>query len=108
MKCRSADFGVPADADMVLEGYIDPAADLIEAGPVGAASGFYSVPQPAPVMHVAAITERTSPICPATIPGQAAARRRRSPMRPSGSFLPLVQAVVPELVDYALPKWGGA
>jgi 4-hydroxy-3-polyprenylbenzoate decarboxylase len=107
VKCRTMEFGVPADADLVLEGTIDPSADCFRAGPVGAASGFYRVPQPAPVMHVAAITERTSPICPATIPSQSTGESAALAHAAERIFLPLVQAVVPELVDYALPGWGG-
>ena len=107
VKCRSTEMGVPADADMVIEGYIDPHAEWIEAGPIGAASGFYSVPQPAPVMHVVAVTERTSPICPAKIPGDAHGESPSLAHAAERIFLPLVQAVVPELVDYALPNWGG-
>ncbi len=107
VKARTADFGIPADADIVLEGHLDPAADFVEAGPVAASTGFYSVPQPAPVMNVSAITERTSPICPAAIPGQTAADAAALAHAAERIFLPLVQAVVPELVDYALPSWGG-
>jgi 4-hydroxy-3-polyprenylbenzoate decarboxylase len=107
VKSRTADFGVPADADMVLEGYVDPAADSVVAGPAGAAGGFYSVPLPAPFMHVAAITERTSPICPAIIPGQPVGEPSALAHAAERIFLPLVQAVVPELVDFALPPWGG-
>ena len=103
VKCRSHDFGVPADADLVLEGYIDPAAEWIEAGPVGAAGGFYGVPQPAPVVHVAAITERTSPICPAIIPGHFFGEPQALAHAAERIFLPLVQAVVPEIVDCACP-----
>ena len=107
VKCRTIDFGVPADADLVLEGHVEPSADCVDAGPVGGASGFYSVPQRSPVMHVAAITERTSPICPATIPGQSTGESAALAHAAERIFLPLVQAVVPELVDYALPDWGG-
>jgi 4-hydroxy-3-polyprenylbenzoate decarboxylase len=107
VKCRTTDFGVPADADTVLEGNIDSAAEWIEAGLVATASGFYSIPQSAPVMHVAAITEKTSPVCPATISGDAAGEESAMAYAAERIYLPLVQAVVPELVDYALPPWGG-
>jgi 4-hydroxy-3-polyprenylbenzoate decarboxylase len=107
VKCRTADFGVPTDADIVLEAQIDPAAEWVEAGPVAAASGFYTVPQSAPVMHVAAITEKTNPICPVTITGELAGEASALTHASERIFLPLVQAVVPELVDYALPLWGG-
>ncbi|HKD37435.1 MAG TPA: UbiD family decarboxylase, partial [Pirellulales bacterium] len=106
VKCRTNELSVPADADIVLEGHIDPAAEWVEAGPVAAASGFYSVAQSAPVMHIAAITEKTSLICPATISGHSAGETTALAHAAERTFLPLVQAVVPELVDYALPSWG--
>lgn len=108
VKCRTADFGIPADADMVLEGHIDPAAESVEAGPIGSMTGFYSVTQSAPVMHVAAITERTSPICPAVIPGLRTGETEALVHAAERIFLPLVQAMVPELIDYAVPVWGGS
>ena len=107
VKCRTMDFGVPADADLVLEGHVEPSADCVDAGPVGGASGFYNVPQRSPVMHVAAITERTSPICPATIPCQSTGESAALAHAAERIFLPLIETVVPELVDYALPGWGG-
>jgi 4-hydroxy-3-polyprenylbenzoate decarboxylase len=107
VKCRSSDIGVPADTDIVLEGYVDPQAELIEAGPIGAAGGFYSLPQAAPIVHVVAITERTSPIYPAIIPGHIQGEPSALAHAAERIFLPLVQAVIPELVDYALPHWGG-
>jgi 4-hydroxy-3-polyprenylbenzoate decarboxylase len=108
VKCRGIELGVPADADMVLEGYIDPSAAWIDAGPVGAAGGFYSVPQLAPIMNVAAVTERTSPICPAIIPGHSFGEPPALAHGAERIFLPLVQAVVPDLVDYSLSDWGGS
>jgi 4-hydroxy-3-polyprenylbenzoate decarboxylase len=107
VKCRSHDLGVPADADLVIEAYIDPTAPLVTAGPVGTAGGFYSLPRPAPVAQVMAITERTSPICPAVVSGQLGGENAAVAQALSRIGLPLVQAVVPELVDYALPGWGG-
>jgi 4-hydroxy-3-polyprenylbenzoate decarboxylase len=107
VKCRSSDIGVPADADIVLEGYIEPHGEPIEAGPIGAAGGFYALPQSAPVMHVVAVTERTNPVCPAIIPGHAHGEPAALAHAAERIFLPLVEAVVPELVNYALPNWGG-
>jgi len=58
-------------------------------------------------MHVVAVTERTSPICPAIIPGHAHGEPAALAHAAERIFLPLVEAVVPEMVDYALPNWGG-
>jgi 4-hydroxy-3-polyprenylbenzoate decarboxylase len=59
-------------------------------------------------MHVVAITERTSPVCPAIIPGHSHGEPAALAHAAERIFLPLVQAVVPELVEYALPTWGEA
>ncbi len=127
VKCRSHDLGVPADADLVIEAYLDPTAPTVTAGPIGAGTGFYSLPRSAPVAQVMAITERTSPICPAFVgngarpiggqlggghpAGQLAGRLDSEQAAMARALvricLPLVQAVVPELVDFALPAWGG-
>ncbi len=108
VKCRAADFCVPADADIVLEGIIDPTADAVPAGPVGTTTGFYTVAQTSPMMNVTAITERTSPISCAAVPGFPGGETAALAHAAERIFLPLVQAVVPELVDYAMPVWGGA
>ncbi len=107
VKCRSADLAVPADADLVIEGYIDPAAPTVTAGPVGAAGGFYRLPQAAPVVQVVAVTERTSPVCPAVVPSRTGGEPQALAHAATRIFLPAVRAVVPELVDFALPDWGG-
>jgi 4-hydroxy-3-polyprenylbenzoate decarboxylase len=107
VKCRSHDLGVPADADLVIEAYVDPSAPLAMAGPVGAAGGFYSLPRSVPVAQVMAITERTSPICPAVILGKNGGEPAAMAHALARIWLPLVQAVVPELVDFSLPGWGG-
>ncbi len=108
VKCRSHDLGVPADADLVIEGYIDPAGPTAVAGPIGSDSGlYYGLPRKSPVVDVLAVTERTNPICSAIVAAGAADETRAMNDALARIFLPLVQAVVPELVDYSLPGWGG-
>src|SRR6266508_3200268 len=61
VKCVSIDMEVPATAEIVLEGYVDPAERRIE-GPFGDHTGFYTLEEPYPVFHVTAVTHRKNPI----------------------------------------------
>jgi 4-hydroxy-3-polyprenylbenzoate decarboxylase len=69
-KAVTCDLEVPAEADFVIEGYIDPSESLVTEGPFGDHTGFYSLADLYPQVHVTAITMRKSPIFPATIVGR--------------------------------------
>ena len=69
VKCETNDLEAPANADFVLEGYIDPQEPLREEGPFGDHTGYYSLPEPYPVFHLTAITHRKGAIYPATVVG---------------------------------------
>ena len=69
VKCETNDLEVPANADFVLEGYVDPTEPLREEGPFGDHTGYYSMPDSYPVFHLTAITHRKDAIYPATIVG---------------------------------------
>ena len=69
VKCETNDLEVPANADFVIEGYIDPTEPLREEGPFGDHTGYYTLPEPYPVFHVTAITHRKDAVYPATIVG---------------------------------------
>jgi len=69
VKCETNDLEVPANADFVLEGYVDPSEPLREEGPFGDHTGYYSLPEPYPVFHLTAITHRKDAVYPATIVG---------------------------------------
>jgi len=106
VKCETSDLCVPADADVVIEGYVDPKEPLRMEGPFGDHTGFYTLPEPYPVLHVTAITHRKDAVYPATIVG-------RPPMEDfyiGGAsvkiFLPVFQMNFPEIVDMALPAEG--
>jgi 4-hydroxy-3-polyprenylbenzoate decarboxylase len=106
VKCETNDLEVPAEADVVIEGYVDPREPLREEGPFGDHTGFYTLPELYPVFHVTAITQRRSPVYPATIVG-------RPPMEDfymGGAsvklFLPIFRMNFPEIVDMALPAEG--
>jgi UbiD family decarboxylase len=68
-KCETNDLEVPANADFVLEGYVDPTEPLRDEGPFGNHTGYYTLPEPYPVFHVTAITHRKDTVYPATIVG---------------------------------------
>ncbi len=60
---------VPANADFVIEGYVDPTEPLRDEGPFGDHTGYYTLPEPYPVFHVTAITHRKDAVCPQDLPG---------------------------------------
>ena len=109
---RTVDLQVPAEAEIILEGYIDPAEPLVQAGPTCGPAGHYTLPRPVPVIHLTAMTHRANPIFPALLPGvtllpgapphEACVIDRAL----SRIFLPLVKLAMPELVDYDLPTFG--
>ncbi|HEY7574902.1 MAG TPA: UbiD family decarboxylase, partial [Thermoanaerobaculia bacterium] len=101
----TVDVPVPAEAEIVLEGYVDP-GEMRREGPFGDHTGFYSLDDEFPVFHVTAITRRVSPIYQTTIVG-------RPPMEDGflgeaieRLFLPLVKKTIPEIVDMHLPVEG--
>jgi 4-hydroxy-3-polyprenylbenzoate decarboxylase len=106
VRCETSDLEVPANSDIVLEGYVDPKEPLRGEGPFGDHTGYYSLPDLYPVFHITAITHRKDAVYPATIVG-------RPPMEDfyigSASvrlFLPILKMTFPELVDLALPAEG--
>ena len=106
--CRSVDLAVPAETDIVLEGYVDPAEPPVAGGPLCAVGGYMSPPWSAPVLHVTAVTHRANPIYRAVVscamPNEACVADRAL----SQIFLPLARLAIPELVDYDLPLFGAA
>jgi 4-hydroxy-3-polyprenylbenzoate decarboxylase len=106
--CRGVDLEVPAEAEIVLEGFVDPAEPPATAGPLCAPLGHCTSQRPAPVMHVTALTHRANPIYAAMVPGpppQEACTVARAMQR---VFLPLQRLAMPELVDYDLPEFAAA
>jgi 4-hydroxy-3-polyprenylbenzoate decarboxylase len=105
VKCRTNDLEVPANAEIVVEGYVDPNEKLIE-GPFGDHTGFYSLADWYPAFHVTAITHRKDPIFPATIVGKPPMEDYFLGKATERIFLPLLQMLVPDIVDYNLPISG--
>ena len=103
--CVSIDMEVPAEAEIVVEGYVDP-DDLVREGPFGDHTGYYSMPEMYPRFTVTAITMRKNAIYPATIVGKPPMEDYYMGLATERIFLPMVQMFLPEVVDYHLPVWG--
>jgi 4-hydroxy-3-polyprenylbenzoate decarboxylase len=103
--CVTQPIETPADAEIVIEGYVDPNEHRME-GPFGDHTGFYTPPAPFPVMHVTAITQRERPIYPTTVVGRPPMEDYWMGKATERLFLPLVQTFQSEIVDMNLPAEG--
>jgi 4-hydroxy-3-polyprenylbenzoate decarboxylase len=97
---------VPATAEIVIEGYIDPDEKLILEGPFGDHTGFYSLADHYPRFHVTALTHRKSPIYPTIIVGKPPQEDFWLGKATERIFLPLLQMLIPDIIDYNLPTFG--
>lgn len=102
VKCKTVNLEVPAEADFVIEGYLDPEERCLE-GPFGDHTGFYSLADYYPVFHVTCITYRRNPIYPTTIVGRPPMEDGWLGKITERLFLPLIQLQLPEVVDINLP-----
>jgi 4-hydroxy-3-polyprenylbenzoate decarboxylase len=105
VKCVTNDLLVPAHAEIVLEGYVVPGEERWE-GPFGDHTGYYSLADDFPVFHVEAITMRRDAIYPATIVGRPPMEDCYMAKATERIFLPVIKAMMPEVVDYDLPLEG--
>jgi 4-hydroxy-3-polyprenylbenzoate decarboxylase len=105
VKCLTQPIEVPADAEIVIEGYVDPREQRLE-GPFGDHTGYYSLPDYYPVMHVTAITHRRDAIYPATIVGKPPMEDAWMGKATERLFLPLIKLFQSEVVDINLPIEG--
>lgn len=106
IKCETCDLEVPANADFVIEGFVDPKEPLREEGPFGDHTGFYTLPEPYPAFHITAITHRKNAIYPGTIVGIPPMEDFYIGGAAVKLFLPVLKMNFPELVDLALPAEG--
>ena len=104
----TVDLPVPAEAEIVLEGYIDPEEPLVEEGPFGDHTGFYTPVDLYPRFHVTAITHRRGAIYPATIVGVPPMEDAYLIEATERLFLPAIRLVLPEVADYHMPPEGVA
>jgi len=105
VKCVSNDLEVPADSELVIEGWVDP-GELRREGPFGDHTGYYSLADDYPVLHVEAITHRQDPVYPATIVGRPPQEDAWLGYATERIFLPLLRMVLPEIRDMHLPAAG--
>jgi len=106
VKAITVDVEVPADADIVIEGYVDPSEPLRREGPFGDHTGFYSLADNYPAFHVTCITHRKNPIYLTTIVGRPPMEDAFLGKATERIFLPLMRLTFPEIVDIDLPVHG--
>lgn len=103
--CQSVPLEVPAEAEIVLEGWADPRETHLE-GPFGDHTGYYSLPEDFPVIHVTRVTRREHPVYLTTVTGKPPTEDAILGQAVTQLFLPVIQAVLPEVVDMDLPLAG--
>lgn len=106
VKAATVDLEVPANAEIVLEGYVDPAEELKVEGPFGDHTGFYTTADLYPTFHVTAITMRRNPIYVATIVGRPPMEDYWMGHATERIFRALTRMIVPDVVDYHMPAEG--
>lgn len=108
VKCiTQPDVEVPADADFIIEGFVDPNDELIWEGPFGDHTGYYSLPDWYPRFHITAITHKKKPVYPATIVGIPPQEDAWLGKATERIFLaPIKMTLVPEIVDMEMPVEG--
>ena len=105
VKCSTVNLEVPANAEMVLEGYVDP-NDIRTEGPFGDHTGYYTPPEPYPTFTLTAIMRRRDPIYLTTVVGKPILEDAYIGKVIERSFLPLLQIFQPEVVDFSMPPSG--
>ena len=108
VKCiTQPEIEVPADADFIIEGYVDPNDELIWEGPFGDHTGYYSLPDWYPRFHITCITHKKNPIYPATIVGIPPQEDAWLGKATERIFLaPIKMTMVPEIIDMDMPVEG--
>lgn len=105
IKCKTIDIEVPANAEFVLEGYVDP-TDIRTEGPFGDHTGYYTPPEPYPAFNLNCIMHRNNPVYLTTVVGKPILEDAYIGRVIELSFLPLIQMFQPEVVDFSMPPSG--
>jgi 4-hydroxy-3-polyprenylbenzoate decarboxylase len=105
VKCETSDIEVPANAEIVLEGYLE-LGEMRTEGPFGDHTGFYSLEDEYPVFHVTCVTRRRNPIYPTTIVGPPPMEDFYMGKAIERIFLPLMRMQLPEVRDICMPAEG--
>jgi 4-hydroxy-3-polyprenylbenzoate decarboxylase len=106
VQCKTVNLKVPADAEFVLEGYVDN-TDMRTEGPFGDHTGVYSLADRYPTFHLQCITHRKDPVYAATVVGKPPMEDAWLGKATERIFLPLLQMLLPEVADMNLPVEGG-
>jgi 4-hydroxy-3-polyprenylbenzoate decarboxylase len=105
VKCKTIDLEVPANAEIVLEGYVDP-HDIRDEGPFGDHTGYYTPVEPYPTFTLTGIMRRKNPIYLTTVVGKPILEDAYIGKVIEQSFLPLIRMFHPEVVDFSMPAAG--
>lgn len=106
--CRSVDLDVPAEAEFIIEGFVDPTQPLCTAGSLCGPTGHCTLPRSVPVMQVTAVTHRANPIYAVMVPGRPPHEACTAARAMQRAFRPLARLAMPELIDYDLPEFAAA
>src|ERR671922_2937472 len=105
VKCRTVDLEVPANSEIVLEGYVDP-EDIRMEGPFGDHTGYYTPTEPYPTFTLSAIMRKSDPIYLSTVVGKPILEDAYIGKVIERAFLPLIQVFHPEVTDFCMPAAG--
>jgi 4-hydroxy-3-polyprenylbenzoate decarboxylase len=105
VRCRTVELEAPADAEFVLEGYVEPGERRLE-GPFGDHTGYYSAAEEFPVFHLTALTRRAEPVYAATVVGRPPKEDCLLGKATERIFLPVIRMQLPEVADVNLPVEG--
>jgi 4-hydroxy-3-polyprenylbenzoate decarboxylase len=105
VKCKTINLEVPANSEIVLEGYVNPNEMRIE-GPFGDHTGFYTPPEPYPTFNLTCMMRRRNPIYLTTVVGKPVLEDAYIGKVIEQSFLPLIQMFQPEVIDFSMPASG--
>ena len=105
VKCKTIDLEVPANAEIVFEGYVD-AMDVRDEGPFGDHTGYYTPKEPFPTFTLTGIMQRKNPVYLTTVVGKPILEDAYIGKVIERSFLPLIKMLHPEVVDFSMPPAG--
>ena len=105
VKCKTIDLDVPANAEIVLEGYVDP-TDIRDEGPFGDHTGYYTPIEPYPTFTLTGIMRRKNPVYLTTVVGKPILEDAYIGKVIERSFLPLIRMLQPEVIDFSMPSAG--
>ena len=104
--CKTVPLQVPAHAEVVIEGWLEP-GEMLPEGPFGDHTGFYTPQEPFPALTIDCVTMRKRPLLQSIVVGRPPTEDGPLGRATERFFLPLLKIIVPDIVDYHLPESGG-